>query len=527
MTKIFKVVGPPGTGKTRYVAKQTRLAADKYGPDRVMVCSLTKAAANEAAGATWEAGVQARVGTLHSICYNALDRPDVVSPGQLEMWNQEHGTLALSKHLVGSGREDDTKTLNELGDPLFTRMDLFRLRAVPKQIWPNQLREFSERWEDFKDQIGAIDFTDMIELAYDGLDAAPGLPRALFVDEAQDLAKLEIDLIRKWSKEVDTAIIVGDPDQALYGWRGSDQEILGGEIWKVLEQSFRVPREVHKIAISTIRRVQNRLDVSYLPKDEDGRFIRFNGDFDSYGLMDKIENWVAGDKTVMIIAACDYMLERIKMRLRSDGMPYHNPFTNRYNPLRQSETSTSARLQALLAVSKKIHGENAQEEWSAKQVKLWAPMMRVNKVIQRGHKKELSSMNENWSRGDTMMVIRDSIVPKAIDDLMDPTPEWILSAVTTQYAKSLSYPLNIIEKRGIGSLIRDPSVILGTIHSVKGGEADIVIVAPDLSPQGEESYTTPGWSGHDSIMRLFYVAFTRAKEQLLLLEPTGGLHAQL
>ena len=63
----------------------------------------------------------------------------------------------------------------------------------------------------------------------------------------------------------------------------------------------------------------------------------------------------------------------------------------------------------------------------------------------------------------------------------------------------------------------EPRVIIGTIHSVKGGQADVVLVLPDVS--------RPSWGWlpwrriSDEVRRLLYVAFTRAREELVLLDP--------
>ena len=63
--------------------------------------------------------------------------------------------------------------------------------------------------------------------------------------------------------------------------------------------------------------------------------------------------------------------------------------------------------------------------------------------------------------------------------------------------------------------MKKPQIIVGTIHSVKGGEADTVFIIPDISYSAFElaENNREGW---DSITRLFYVAATRAKEKLIL-----------
>jgi superfamily I DNA/RNA helicase len=80
------------------------------------------------------------------------------------------------------------------------------------------------------------------------------------------------------------------------------------------------------------------------------------------------------------------------------------------------------------------------------------------------------------------------------------------------------------------NLLKRPSIIIGTIHSVKGGEADVVYLFPDLSLAGiNEWHNTNGDDtyGKDSIIRLFYVAMTRAKQELVICNASQQYYVQL
>jgi hypothetical protein len=87
--------------------------------------------------------------------------------------------------------------------------------------------------------------------------------------------------------------------------------------------------------------------------------------------------------------------------------------------------------------------------------------------------------------------------------------------------KIAQYPVRVIERGGINAVRDTPKIIIGTGHSVKGGEADVVYILPDLSPSGTRS-----WEGkradRDSVVRLGYVMMTRAKESLVICEPAGA-----
>ena len=64
-------------------------------------------------------------------------------------------------------------------------------------------------------------------------------------------------------------------------------------------------------------------------------------------------------------------------------------------------------------------------------------------------------------------------------------------------------------------LNKKPRILLSTIHGVKGGEADNVILLTDLSRQTLREYERVP----DDVNRLFYVGATRTKEHLHIVEP--------
>ena len=48
----------------------------------------------------------------------------------------------------------------------------------------------------------------------------------LLVDEFQDINPLQFALLRSWLGPESTLLVVGDPDQAIYGWNGADPELI-------------------------------------------------------------------------------------------------------------------------------------------------------------------------------------------------------------------------------------------------------------------------------------------------------------
>lgn len=100
----------------------------------------------------------------------------------------------------------------------------------PNTLTDPVVRAFAVRYEARKSKANAIDFEDMIIQAADLLETHPKLRRAyqerypyLLVDEFQDIAPADFRLISLLSENL---FAVGDDDQAIYGFRGGDSEIM-------------------------------------------------------------------------------------------------------------------------------------------------------------------------------------------------------------------------------------------------------------------------------------------------------------
>jgi hypothetical protein len=84
-------------------------------------------------------------------------------------------------------------------------------------------------------------------------------PSVIFADEAQDLNRMQLSLVRKWGERANYFIVAGDDDQTIYSFTGATPEaFLDPDIPDdhkiILKQSYRVPRAVHRLAEELIRR---------------------------------------------------------------------------------------------------------------------------------------------------------------------------------------------------------------------------------------------------------------------------------
>jgi DNA helicase-2/ATP-dependent DNA helicase PcrA len=80
-------------------------------------------------------------------------------------------------------------------------------------------------------------------------------------------------------------------------------------------------------------------------------------------------------------------------------------------------------------------------------------------------------------------------------------------------AETENYIRNMLANKE--KISQTPRITLSTIHGAKGGEADNVLLLPDITKSAlDHNDIDP-----DELHRLFYVAVTRAKKSLHILEP--------
>lgn len=541
----YRAIGPPGCGKTTWLSKQVRNAVEKHGPNSVLLASLTRAAAAELAGRDMPISDEA-IGTLHAHAFRALDRPELAQDKKhIEVWNahvskRDHPNWRLSKSLKADDMGKATFEEATDGDKRYEDAETLRHKCIPFEKWmDNRVKAWFQAWQDFKEMTFALDFTDMIVKATETIERAPGNPRFIFLDEAQDLSLLELKLARHWAQHCEIFIMVGDPDQCLYEWRGSsplnfENPKLPEENYKYLSQSYRVPAAVHKVAVHWIEKVKDRRKIEYHPrKDSNGETVEGNcfhtnlsyedAEYLLYKAEKHLEEEVVNPdgtkrkKTVMFLASAGYMMRPLIARMREVGMPFHNPYNVKrgdWNPLgavsRRNVISMAERIRAY-----------AYGEW----LDNWDELSKWLSLLKLDHYR-----SGRWVTNDYILKLAGKHKPEEIKNILSDEAfkkafstdfEWLQSGMKAQYKNlaSTKYAITVCERRGETTLGQTPQIIVGTIHSVKGGQADVVYLFPDLSPAADDEWLSTEET-KAGLYRVFYVAMTRARERLVLCGPS-------
>lgn len=529
MMNEVRIFGPPGAGKTTTLSGLIASACKDYGSEAVLVSSFTKAAARELVSRDLPLNDE-QIGTLHALCYRILDRPKIVSKEILADWNMEHPHLSFGgvQSDVDNPYADFDGGGAKPGDQLIQEYNRLKGLLVPYSDWPVTVQSFSTYWKDFKSNTHTVDFTDLIETCVAENTPTPNNAKILFLDEVQDFSPLELSLARHWGQSCDTVYMAGDDDQAIYHFKGATPHAflapeLPKENVRVLGQSYRLPRKVHAAAQSWVEGLRIRMPKDYKPRDAEG-------DVDCINLLyrypDPIYNylteWLNAGKTVAFLASCSFLLDPLKHKLREWGFPFHNPYRRSrgdWNPLHGKSGTVSAS-DRVLAYRKIARGE----WWTYGELWKWAAMIDAESIFSRGAKTAMRKMAEQDETSTQPVNVADleKWIPKEsdVESISQGDLSKIEPSILSAYRKPVDYACKVIEARGEDALKKSPQIILGTIHSMKGGEADIVVLYPDLSPSAFSEWVCHGEVA-DSIRRTFYVGMTRAKESLYWAQPSG------
>lgn len=530
------IYGPPGTGKTTTAAARVRDTARARGVDKVMVVSFTRTAAQELKGRDLPIPDK-MVGTLHSMAYRAINSPNVAT-AHIKGWNETHPQWAMKGGAGGGPIEESPAEWvgSSEGEKLLALADIQRARMVPVDLWPNAaVRRFYEEWTKWKAEADVVDFTDMIEMALHEVEEAPGKPEVAFLDEAQDATALEIALFRKWGDHCDRVVLLGDDDQCLYRFRGSSPDaLLDLDVPEsdriVLGQSYRVPERVLEVANNWVHTLSRRAEKEYLPRDAVGSVRVADFSFDEPEEMVRaMRDRVSQGLSVMAIAPCSYQLDAMKAELKREGVPFHNPYRRSrgdWNPMAPSTertTSSADRLVAYMIMDEDAFGD-ASRLWTGGDVKRWSKFVKSNGVFRRGAKGAIEGLPDRELDFEEVAQLFAS--EEALEAATEPSLDWFRAHLTADGKRALEFPISVYQQHGPTALTVEPSIVIGTIHSVKGAQADSVFVCPDLSYAGGQEWDRPGES-RDSIIRQFYVAMTRAREELVVCQPSTRLHVPI
>lgn len=212
------VLAGPGSGKTRMLCAGVQLEADQYNPNGIVVITYTTAAAGELERRLTTKGVTGLgfVGTLHAFL--------------LDLIRTNHAALGLPSHLTVIDAEEAEALLQGVVRDMGIKTPIAKVLAMARKAEQSKVRASFSKEElaavEYRTRMlgsGLLDFDTILSLGPTAIRLAEcdGWPyRALFVDEFQDSADSDWAVYNALPCE--RKLLVGDPDQSIYSFRGSN-----------------------------------------------------------------------------------------------------------------------------------------------------------------------------------------------------------------------------------------------------------------------------------------------------------------
>ena len=238
------ILAGAGSGKTRVLTRRIAWLAAEGTIDarHVLALTFTRKAAGELSDRLGKLGVRRAVtsGTFHGLALAQLrrrwlDRGESV-PALLERKSR------ILAPLLGGGPSVGAEAAEVAGEIEWAKARLIvpdgyeaavvaAGRATPRPA--GEIASLYDRYETEKARRGVVDFDDLLWRLADALESDAEFAavirwrhRHLFVDEFQDVNPAQFRLIRLWLGDRRDLCVVGDDDQAVYGFTGADAGFL-------------------------------------------------------------------------------------------------------------------------------------------------------------------------------------------------------------------------------------------------------------------------------------------------------------
>ncbi|SMQ68582.1 DNA helicase-2 / ATP-dependent DNA helicase PcrA [Bacillus sp. OV166] len=582
------VLAGAGSGKTRVLTARTAFMLDDkhIDPRTIMLVTFTSKAAAEMKNRLLSYPQMKRdkinqlvTGTFHSIFYRILMFHDSINWSSNKLLKKE---WQRDKILKEAGKELDLSEKEFAYDLALQQIGLWKNSLLmpdevkPTTEWEEKAVFLYKRYEAYKKKEGLFDFDDMLIGCYQLFATTPSLLEQyqnrfhyFLIDEFQDINKVQYELIKLLSRKHKNVCAVGDDDQAIYSFRGSDPSYLL-EFEKdfpyakmvTLDQNYRSSHEIvsaanQMIAANNIRRIK-KMKAQFSSEKLPQLFFPYDEEEEATMIVTDIQERIslgANPSDFAILYRTNAGSRAVFERLAGSNLPFKidldaEAFYERYIvrsvlaflkvSLNEDDTQAMSDILPLLflkqAVLKELKAQSILKDCSLLEalahlttahafqekklkkavtiirgLKHSSPHTAIEKV-----EKDIGFLDFLKKRGN-----ESNKLEKGSDDLKD------LKVAAKSFDKIEAFLAHSEHMSAMNKEIKNLSkhfheaISLSTIHRSKGLEYKTVymIGAVDGSLPHDfalEAYRNGDFTALEEERRLFYVAMTRAKEQLFI-----------
>ena len=564
------VLAGPGSGKTLTIVNRIRslIERDAVRPEEILVVTFTRYAAAEMKNrlaSLMGRNVPVTMGTFHGIYYGILKWAYRMNSENILSEEEKYQLLrqAVSRQKMEIFDEEDfiQDIAAEIGKIKNNRLSVDGF--VSAKCSADAFRAVYADYEQMRKELRKIDFDDMLVLCCDLFVKRPDVLaqwqkkfRYILIDEFQDINRIQYDVIRMLARPENNLFVVGDDDQAIYGFRGADSSLMFQFLEDypharqiLLGTNYRSTANIVNNSLKVIRHNEKRFEKQLEAAGEGGHCLHVQEVRDpaeeAEYVLDEIEKMTAKgkrpeDAAVLFRVHTDArpVLEELVSRKIPFQMKEHLPnlydhFIARdimaYFRLAMGERDRGDFLRIMNRPKRYISRDSLpgkqisfeeirsfyserewmmdrvdQFEWDVKMLARMAPYAAIQYIRKRiGYDdflKEYAFAN-NVKRSDLNDILAE------IEEASRP-----LKTISTWFEHVREYTAALKEKEKNRSA-RQEGVRLMTIHAAKGLEFNTVFIIG--ANEGSLPYKKAKSDEEtEEERRLFYVAMTRAKEDL-------------
>ena len=425
-----------------------------------------------------------------------------------------------------------------------------------------------EKYQEALKRNNSLDFDDLLTMPVmlfnkykDVLDSYQELFKYVFIDEYQDTNEAQYILSKMISAKYKNICVVGDEAQSIYSWRGANyKNILNFEKdYKdakviLLEQNYRSTKMILNAANSVIKNNINKKDKNLWTLNEEGekiKYIKANDEKDEASYVTKeieeLKNKGVNLDDIAVLYRTNAQSRTIEEGFLNSNIPYRIVGAFAFYSRKEIKdllaylkliynTKDDISLLRIINYPKRGIGSKTVDNLSMESVlngtSIFDTIKSGKELEFKKQIEEMIDLSNNLSLTETIdMVLNKSEIKKELES--EHTLEADIRLENLNEFKSISKTFE--EESGIASLeefLNEVSLVsdvneqkndntskvtLMTIHAVKGLEFDYVFVIgmeENIFPHVNSSFEEEGL---EEERRLCYVAITRAKKKLYLL----------
>lgn len=350
----YLVLAGAGSGKTRVLTNRIGWLnqVERVPTWAILAVTFTNKAAGEMRARLDNlipGGTQGlTVGTFHGIAHRLLRRHwrEAGLPESFQILDADDQQRMVKRVIAGLGLDEARFPPRQAAWQINSWKDEGKR---PENIEAGQhpvtrtLVQIYQAYEDASRRAGLVDFAELLLRAHELWLNQPAVLehyqqrwRYLLIDEFQDTNALQYAWIRVLAGRTGQVFVVGDDDQAIYGWRGAKVENVqqflrdfpGARTIK-LEQNYRSTSTILKAANSVIERNGHRLGKQLWTAGEEGEriavYAAYNEQDEARFVIERIREYVAehGDaKDCAILYRSNAQSRNFEEQLIQHDVPY-------------------------------------------------------------------------------------------------------------------------------------------------------------------------------------------------------------